>query len=154
MAAPSSIPHLVAIALMLSPLAGEAAPGDQPVRAYSYRMETLFIRLDTNRDGRLDARELEGRRALIRRLKRQTNRSYLLLEDMRGSSGSPNGRRLKERFRRADRDRNRRLDRTEASSIPWIRQNFEALDRDRDQTVTLQELWGLQRSLAPRQRRP
>ena len=113
-------------------------------------METLFIRLDVNRDGRLDASEVQGRRALSRVLKRQNNRSYLLLEDLRLQDSSPSGPRLKRHFKKADRDRNRRLDRKEAKRIPWISRNFKALDGDRDGTVTLQELWTHQRSLAPR----
>ena len=132
----------------------QAAPGDKTIRLYSTRMEILFIRLDVNRDGRLDASEVEGRRALSRVLKRQNNRSYLLLEDLRLQDSSPSGPRLKHHFRQADRDRNRRLDRQEAKRIPWISRNFNALDGDRDGTVTLQELWNHQRSLAPSQRLP
>ena len=154
MTALTAIRVLGPLALVLSPLALQAAPGNKTMRVYSARMETLFIRLDVNRDGRLDASEVQGRRGLSRRLKRQNNRSYLLLEDLRLQDSSPSGPRLKEHFRQADRDRNRRLDRQEARRIPWISRNFNALDGDRDGTVTLQELWNHQRSLAPRQRRP
>ena len=142
------------LVLMVSPLALQAAPGNKTMRVYNARMETLFIRLDVNRDGRLDASEVQGRRALSRRLKRQNHRPYLLLEDLRPQGSSPSGPRLKHHFSQADRDNNRRLDRREAKSIPWISRNFNALDRDRDGSVTLQELWNHQRSLAPRQRRP
>ena len=154
MTALTAIRVLGPLALVLSPLALQAAPGNKTMRVYSARMETLFIRLDVNRDGRLDASEVQGRRGLSRRLKRQNNRSYLLLEDLRLQDSSPSGPRLKEHFRQADRDRNRRLDRQEARRIPWISRNFNALDGDRDGTVTLQELWNHQRSLAPPQRRP
>ena len=142
------------LALALSSVALQAAPGDKTMRVYSTRIETLFIRLDVNRDGRLDASEVQGRRALSRVLKRQTNRSYLLLEDLRLQGSSPSGPRLKHHFRKADSDRNLRLDRQEAKRIPWISRNFNALDGDRDGTVTLKELWKHQRSLAPPQRRP
>ena len=142
------------LALALSPLAMHAAPGHKTMRVYSARMETLFIRLDVNRDGRLDASEVQGRRGLSRRLRRQNNRSYLLLEDLRPKGVSPSGSRLKHHFSQADRDSNRRLDRREARQMPWISRNFKVLDRDRDGTVTLEELWMYQRSLAPRQRRP
>ena len=46
------------------------------------------------------------------------------------------------------------MNRQQAKRIPWISRNFNALDGDRDGTVTLQELWNHQRSLAPRQRLP
>ena len=154
MTALTAIRVLGPLALALSPLALQAAPGNKTMRVYSARMETLFIRLDVNRDGRLDASEVQGRRGLSRRLKRQNNRSYLLLEDLRLQDSSPSGPRLKQHFSQADRDSNRRLDRQEARRIPWISRNFNVLDGDRDGTVTLQELWNHQRSLAPRQRRP
>ena len=66
----------------------------------------------------------------------------------------PSGPRLKRHFRQADRDQNHRLNRQEAKLIPWISRNFNALDGDRDGSVTLEELWNHQRSLAPSQRRP
>ncbi|MED5383511.1 MAG: EF-hand domain-containing protein [Cyanobacteriota bacterium] len=150
MTAPNALRLLGPLALALSPMALQAAPGDKTMRAYSTRMETLFIRLDVNRDGRLDASEVQGRRALRRVLKRQNNRSYLLLEDLRLQDSSPSGPRLKRHFKKADRDRNLRLDQNEAKRIPWISRNFKALDGDRDGTVTLQELWNHQRSLSPR----
>ena len=53
------------------------------MRVYSMRMEILFYRLDGNQNGRLELRELQGLRVLERRLKRQDNRSYLLLNDLR-----------------------------------------------------------------------
>ena len=154
MTAPNALRLLGPLALALSPMALQAAPGDKTMRVYSTRMKTLFIRLDVDGDGRLDASEVQGRRALSRVLKRQNNRSYLLLEDLRLQDSSPSGPRLKHHFRQADRDRNRRLDRQEAKRIPWISRNFKSLDGDRDGTVTLQELWNHQRSLAPRQRLP
>ena len=117
-------------------------------------METMFIRLDVNGDGRLDASEVQGRRALSSVLKRQNNRSYLLLKDLRLQDSSPSSPRLKRHFCQADRDQNHRLNRQEAKRITWITRNFNALDGDRDRSVTLEELWTHQRSLAPPQRLP
>ena len=154
MNAPIAIRVFGPLALAMSPMVLQAAPGDKTIHVYSARMETLFIRLDVNGDGRLDASEVQGRRALSRVLKRQNDRSYLVLEDLRLQDSSPSGPRLKHHFRQADRDLNRRLDRQEAKRLPWISRNFNALDVDRDGTVTLDELWNHQRSLAPPQRRP
>ena len=58
MTALTAIRELGPLALVLSPLAMQAAPGNKTMRVYSARMETLFIRLDVNRDGRLDASEV------------------------------------------------------------------------------------------------
>ena len=154
MTAPIVIRVLGPLALALSSMALQAAPADKTMRVYSTRMERLFIRLDVNGDGRLDASEVQGRRALSRVLKRQNNRSYLLLKDLRLQDSSPSGPRLKRHFHQADRDRNHRLNRQEAKRIPWISRNFNALDGDRDGSVTLEELWNHQRSLAPPQRLP
>ena len=145
------VPALVVVWVAL-PAAG--APQSPPMRVYSMRMESLFHQLDRNRNGRLELDELQGQRALVRRLNRQKNRSYLLLDDVRITGLSPSGPRLQRHFQEADRNRDRRLNWDEAQSIPWIARHFQRLDEDRDGTVTLAELWGMQRSLAPPQRRP
>lgn len=133
---------------------GPAVAGPaQTMRVYNNRMEALFVQLDVNGDGRLDARELKGHRALRRRLKRQKGRKYLLIDDLKPSAGQPGGRRLKRRFHKADVDRDQRLSRVEAGSIPWLSRRFEGFDLNRDGHITLQELWEVQRSLAPPQRR-
>ena len=120
MTAPKALRVLGPLALALSPMALQAAPGDNNMLFYSTRMETLFIRLDVNRDGRLDASEVQGRRALSRVLKRQNNRFYLLLKDLclHDQDSSPSGPRLKRHFRQADSDQNHRLNRQEAKRIP------------------------------------
>ena len=150
----SSVVSSASVLTVLTVMPERTWSNQQPMRLYNSRMEMLFMRLDSNRDGRLDAAELKGRRALTRRLKRQRNRSYLLIEDLRQSGSSPSGRRLQKHLNRADSDGNRRLDPGEARQIPWISRHFESLDLDEDGTVTLDELWNRQRSLAPPQRRP
>ena len=86
MTVPIVIRVLGPLALALSSMALQAAPGDKTMRVYSTRMETLFIRLDINGDGRLDASEVQGRRALSRVLKRQ-NKSFLSPLEGPASSG-------------------------------------------------------------------
>ena len=76
------------------------------------------------------------------------------LKELRLQDSSPSGPRLKRHFRQADSDQNHRLNRQEAKRIPWISRNFNALDGDWDGSVTLEELWNHQRSLAPPQRLP
>ena len=143
-----------ALVVVCGALPATGAPQSPPMRVYSMRMENLFHRLDRNRNGRLELHELQGQRALVRRLNRQKNRSYLLLDDLRSTGTSPSGPRLQRHFQQADRNRDRRLNWEEAQAIPWIARHFKRLDEDRDGTVTLAELWGLQQSLAPPQRRP
>lgn len=129
-------------------------PDQGSMRVYNQRMESLFLRLDSDGNGRLEHQELNGRPALQRQLKRNMGRDFLLLEDIRTQKGTVRGQRLTRRFRGADRNSDRRLNRREAARLPWIERHFDGLDRNRDGHVTLEELWDLQRSLAPRQRRP
>ena len=145
--------RLLSLILVLSGPA-LAGPSGQVMRVYNNRMEEMFIRLDANRDGRLDAGELDGHRALKRRLKRQKNRNYLVIDDFGPTPDAPSGRRLKRRFRKADQNNDQKLSRREASSIPWLARQFNGFDRNGDGSITLQELWDSQRSLAPPQRRP
>ena len=144
---------LLALSLVL-PGAALAGPNGQVMRVYNNRMEEMFIRLDVNRDGRLDAGELSGQRALKRRLKRQKDRNYLVIDDLGPSPEAPSGGRLKRRFRKADRNNDQRLSRQEAKAIPWLARQFKGFDRNGDGSITLQELWESQRALAPPQRRP
>jgi hypothetical protein len=58
------------------------------MRVYSMRMEILFHRLDGTQNSRLELHELQGHLALARRLKRQNNRSYLRLDDLRSTGTS------------------------------------------------------------------
>ena len=141
-----------ALNLLLVP--GVARSDQGAMRAYNQRMESLFLRLDSNGNGRLERQELDGRPALQRQLKRKAGRHFLLLEDVRTQQGTVRGQRLTHRFRKADLNSDRRLNRQEATRLPWVERHFNGLDRNRDAHVTLEELWDLQRALAPRQRRP
>ena len=123
-----------------------------PVRHYGTRMEALFVRMDSNRDGRLEIKEVSGQLYLERRLQRHPSRNYLLIEDIRPAASHPSGLRLQRRFQQADRNLDGQLDRREVASLPWLQRNFESLDRNGDGGLTLNELWMMQRSLAPRNR--
>ena len=139
---------VLALSILSTAASAMAQSNGQPMQVYSTRMEALFVKLDANRDGRLDPAELE------RRLLRIKGRTHLLIEDLSVPAAQPSGRRLKRRFRKADVNGDKSLSRVEAAAIPWIGRHFDRLDGDRDGGVTLAELWNLQRSLAPRQRRP
>ena len=122
----------------------------QHVQIYGRRMEALFIRMDVNRDGRLESGEVQGRPYFERRLQRPDSRGYLLLKDLRPTSPHPSGQRLQKRFHQADRNGDGRIDRNECQSLPWLSRNFVSFDLDADGGLTLEELWTVQRSLAPR----
>ena len=67
---------------------------------------------------------------------------------------SPSGPRLQRHFQQADRNRDQQLCSKEAQAIPWIARYFKCLDEVQDGTVTLAELWRMQRLLAPPQCHP
>jgi len=139
---------LLAVGLALCPTAASAAPDG--VRAYGRRMEALFVRMDANRDGRLELHEVRGQPYLERRVLRRDSPGFLRLEDLRGPAAAPSGQRLQRRFRQADRNGDGRLDREEVRRLPWLELHFQSLDLNHDGSLTLGELWMLQRALAPR----
>ena len=123
-----------------------------PLRHYGTRMEALFVRMDVNRDGRLERREVIGKPYLERQLQRNPSRKYLLIEDIRPATKYPSGLRLQKRFQQADQNFDGQLDPKEVASLPWLQRNFESLDLNGDGGLTMNELWMMQRSLAPRSR--
>ena len=68
------------VALGASLLLQDQGVQANPVRHYGTRMEALFVRMDANRDGRLESREVTGQPYLERRLQRHPTRKYLLIE--------------------------------------------------------------------------
>ena len=138
---------LISAGTLLNQTGAEAVP--EGIEYYGQRMEAMFLRLDLNGDGRLDASEVGGKTYLIRRLNRKNSRGYLVLEDLRPAGTHPNGKRLQRRFKQADIDGNGKLNRDEAQSIRWLANNFNKLDLNNDSDITMEELWMLQRSLAP-----
>ena len=138
---------LISAGALLNQTAAEALPDG--IEYYGQRMEAMFLRLDLNGDGRLDASEVGEKTYLIRRLNRKNSRGYLILEDLRPPGTHPNGKRLQRHFKQADIDGNGKLNRDEAQSIRWLANNFNKLDLNNDRDITMEELWMLQRSLAP-----
>ena len=138
---------LISAGSLLNQTGAEAVPDG--IEYYGQRMEAMFLRLDLNGDGRLDASEVGEKTYLIRRLNRKNSRGYLVLEDLRPPGTHPNGKRLQRRFKQADIDGNGKLNRDEAQAIRWLANNFNKLDLNNDSDITMEELWMLQRSLAP-----
>lgn len=120
------------------------------VQLYGRRMEALFLQMDVNGDGKLESGEVRGQRYFERRLQRADSRGYLLLEDLKPLSPHPSGQRLQNHFNQADRNGDGRIDKRECQSLPWLSRNFVSFDLDSDGGLTLEELWTVQRSLAPR----
>ena len=94
------------------------------------------------------------KRSALQLLERNGKRQYLLLRDLRGEPGQLRGQRLARRFKLADANGDLRLTRAESKAMPWVARHFDALDRNRDGSLSLKELLALKRALSPSQRLP
>lgn len=162
---PSPFPGLRRAALVASAaaaLAAVAAPslparagegGAQPrdLERYRQRLHQLFERLDSNRNQRLEKQEVQGHPYLEKHFDRldRSGRGHLQPADLVPRQPDLLGERLRARFLQADRNRNGRIEREEASGFPWLKENFSRADRNNDGAVTLPELGELRRRLAP-----
>lgn len=78
-----------------------------------------FRQMDANQDGKIDQQEMQAGMPRMQGM---------------GKMGSGTG------FMRADKNSDGALDRTEAEQLPRIHQNFDAIDADKDGTVTRAEV--------------
>ena len=140
-------------ALVLLWLWGAAAQAQTPqeLKAYEQRLQQLFQQLDRNGNQRLERQEVQGHPYLERHFERldQGQRGFLAPADLKPGRPSPEER--SERFlRKADQNRDGRVDRQEAQRFPWLQRQFNAVDRNGDGSVERSELqeWAHQRRQA------
>ena len=140
-------------ALVLLWLWGAAAQAQTPqeLKAYEQRLQQLFEQLDRNGNQRLERQEVQGHPYLERHFERldQRQRGFLAPADLKPGRPSPEER--SERFlRKADQNRDGRVDRQEAQRFPWLQRQFNAVDRNGDGSVERSELqeWAHQRRQA------
>ena len=141
-----------AAAGMLATAAAPAqAQSQRELRQYRERLEQLFTSLDRNGDGRLSRQEVEGHPYLERHFNRldRRGRGYLTPAELVPPDASGVGERLQRVFARADANGNGLIDRREAAAFPWLRERFDAADRNGDGRVSLEELIELRRRLPP-----
>ena len=144
----------LAVATVILPMvAGQhAAQAQEDIRHYGRRMEAMFVRMDSNGDGRLVPSEVQGQPFLERKLRRPGSRGFLLIEDLHSRSRHYSGPRLQQHFQLADRNGDGLLNRKEAEQLPWVARHFNGLDLNGDGLISLRELWALQKALSPRMR--
>lgn len=140
-------------ALVVLWLWGAAAQAQTPqeLKAYEQRLQQLFQQLDRNGNQRLERQEVQGHPYLERHFERldQRQRGFLAPADLKPGRPSPEER--SERFlRKADQNRDGRVDRQEAQRFPWLQRQFNAVDRNGDGSVERSELqeWAHQRRQA------
>ena len=154
---PAMARGLLALASLLL-IGGSLSPGPagaqdpRQLDRYEKRLEDWFHRVDRNGDGRISPNESKGYPFLEMNFERldSPGRGYLLPQDLAPANTHFLGERLREKFKRADRDGNGQLSRAEAAAIPWLAKRFSEMDRDRNGSVSLEEFWDYRRSLSPR----
>jgi hypothetical protein len=136
--------------LVVSPAAVQCKETLQLLR-YQQKLEAWFQRLDRDGDGRLTPAEVRGHPFLEINFDRldSRRRGYLVPSDLAPKQHHFLGNRVQEMFRRADTNRDGRISPAEAAAFPWLWRHFTEADRNRDGSVTLEELWWLRSSLAP-----
>lgn len=144
----------MAVAAVLLPVFARPLPANaqEEIRNYGRRMEAMFVRMDSNGDGRLVPAEVQGQPYLERRLRRPDSRGFLLMEDLYTRTRHHSGPRLQNHFHQADHNGDGLLNRREAKALPWISRHFNGLDLNGDGLISLEELWSLQKALSPRLR--
>lgn len=153
---------LLAVLSLAGPWAGALVPAGraqdlEDLQRYQRRLEKLFRKLDTNGDGRLSPDEIRGHLYLESNFQRfdQGGKGYLLPSNLTTSpdKGHFLGNRLRQAFKRADRNGDGRLCGAEVAALPWLQLQANQADRNGDGCVSLEELWILRRSLSPRPQR-
>ncbi|HEY5805732.1 MAG TPA: calcium-binding protein [Lysobacter sp.] len=100
---------------------------DRNEAAASPRLTAKFDQLDSNKDGRLDASE----------------------RPRHGDKGRGRGHDRMGGLIDSDADGDGRISRTEASSMPWLVKDFDAIDRNRDGNVVRSELRSYHEKMRP-----
>jgi hypothetical protein len=118
---------------------------------YEKRLHGWFRRIDRNGDGRISPAEAKGHPFLEMNFARldSSGRGFLLPHDLAPANNHFLGKRLRDGFRRADRNGDGELTLAEAGALPWLAKHFSQADLDSNGRVTLDEFWALRRSLAP-----
>ena len=135
-------PVLIA-SLLLAPAFALAADAGKPGEK-KYRMEEHFKKADKDNDGTLTRDEAKAMPHVAKHFKEiDTDKDGTVsMDEIRAfmKSHKDAHRSGEERFKKADKDNDGTLTKDEAKAMPNVYKNFDAIDTDKDGTVTLEEI--------------
>jgi Ca2+-binding EF-hand superfamily protein len=132
------------ISLLLVPAFALAGPAEKS-GDIKYRMEEHFKKADKDNDGTLTNEEAKAMPHVAKHFKEiDTDKDGTVsMDEIRAFMKSHKGdahERGKERFNKADKDHDGTLTKEEAKAMPHVYKNFDAIDTDKDGTVSLEEI--------------
>jgi hypothetical protein len=135
---------MVKLILIASSLALTAAVSGASFADQASRLESAFKRADKDNDGTLDKEEAK---ALPRIAKNfdvidADKDGTVSLDEIKAAMERRKGmhQKGKAEFEKADKDADGTLDKEEAKAMPHVAKNFDAIDADKDGTVSLDEI--------------
>jgi Ca2+-binding EF-hand superfamily protein len=132
------------VSLLLLPAFALAESADKTGER-KHRLEEQFKKADKDNDGTLDKNEAKAMPHVAKHFKEiDTDKDGTVsMDEIRAFMKSHKGdahERGKERFNKADKNNDGKLTKEEAKAMPHVYKNFDAIDADKDGTVTLEEI--------------
>jgi Ca2+-binding EF-hand superfamily protein len=132
------------VSLLLVPAFALAGSADKTGER-KHQLEEQFKKADKDNDGTLDKNEAKAMPHVAKHFKEidADKNGTVSMDEIRAFMKSHKGdahERGKERFNKADKDHNGTLTKEEAKAMPHVYKNFDAIDTDKDGTVSLEEI--------------
>jgi Ca2+-binding EF-hand superfamily protein len=135
---------MVKVILVASTLALAAAAPSLCFADQASRLESAFKRADKDNDGTLDKEEAKAMPRVAKNFDAidADKDGTVSLDEIKAAMASRKGmhQKGKAEFEKADKDADGTLDKEEAKAMPRVAKNFDAIDADKDGTVSLDEI--------------
>lgn len=132
---------IAAVSICASPLAHADKHG---------KLEAAFKSADKDNDGTLDKEEAKAMPRVSKHFDKLDGDKdgTLTMEEIMAGAGKAKGMHAKgeKMFKSADKDNDGTLDKEEAKAMPKVAENFDAIDGDKDGTVSLDEIHSFMKS--------
>ena len=132
--------------LLIALLSGASLFCAQAWAEHDGGMESMFKKADKDNDGTLDKEEAKAMPRVSKNFDAidADKDGTVSLDEVKAAMKSMHGKGMHEKgkaaFQKADKDSDGTLDKEEAKAMPHVSKNFDAIDADKDGTVTLDEI--------------